>query len=138
MPEIRVCKHSTCPSLRKYSTLTYDIGVAADNRVYIRVTDNSNFKVRTRAGLFSEEWCSVEDLLNFIEKEKERFAGTILKPVLKTRNRNTSGFLLAVLREEGFVKGVPNKNNSNSNYNMFHRRTEKSIDDLMKELHCIQ
>ncbi len=102
-PSIRTLKTSTCLSLSGKSTLKYDIGCDTQAEIQFRVLENSS------AGFFSKEWIpmgAIATVLDKLPKGKSVTSATFL-PIFRGKSINTSGFLLAVLKQEGLVQSMP-------------------------------
>jgi hypothetical protein len=104
-PDMKVLKTSTCKTLSGKSTLTYQIGVAPDSVVHLRITKN------TGAGFFSDEWISVDDIHRTLEKRPDGspVLSHFITPLLKGKSSNTSGFILAALSHLRLVTPVKGK-----------------------------
>jgi len=95
-PIIKVLKTAACPSLSGKSDLGYEIGVDSQSGIHIQVTSNSG------NGYFKPEWIALSAI-------QEKFASTPvitsfqLNVLFKGRSLNNSGFLFAVLKQEGIV-----------------------------------
>jgi len=94
---IRVLKTSQCSSLSGRSTLTYTIGCDTENKIYIRIIENSG------AGLFSKEWTHI-----VLPDDKVVTSGT-LHSLCQGKSANTAGFLLSILIHEGLINIVSEK-----------------------------
>ena len=101
--EIRILKIDNCPSLSKRSTLTYHIGCIGKD-IYVRLFQNSH------GGLFSKEWLSIEHLGI---TENLHISSSSLHTILKG-SVNTSGFMMAILLNEGLIKLINGKTRSYS------------------------
>lgn len=103
--DTHVLKISTCQSLSGRSTLTYHLGVSPDSDVKLRVFANSG------GGFFSREWISLKEIQQIMEKR------TAANPVVSSsfgtlfagKSVNTTGFVLAVLKQLGLVKPIKEK-----------------------------
>jgi len=82
-----------CPSVSQKSTLTYQLSKSGK----LRIHDN------TGAGLFSNEWVSLKSLEEILSKSSG-FTSTEVKPFLKGRSINTSGFIMAALLHLAYIK----------------------------------
>jgi hypothetical protein len=104
-PDMKVLKTSTCKTLSGKSTLTYQIGVAPDSVVHLRISKN------TGAGFFSDEWIAIEDIHRTLEKRPEGspVLSHFITPLLKGKSVNTSAFLLAALSHLRLVTPVKGK-----------------------------
>lgn len=103
-PDIRVLKTSTCPSLSGKSKLTYEIGCGPASDLQLRVSKNSG------TGYFSKDWVAWDRLTGVLNKNGSKpLTCHTLSPLFKGRSVNTSGFLLAALKNEGLVQPMENK-----------------------------
>ena len=82
-----------CPSVSNQSTLTYQLSKTGKLRIH----------ANTGAGLFSNEWLSLKPVEEVLSKHGG-FTSTEVKPFLKGRSINTSGFILAALLDLGHIK----------------------------------
>ena len=97
--DIRVLKAAGCPSLSGTSKLRYDIGASPEDEVMLRISANS------AAGYFNDDWIPWTRLVSVLEKHGDKpITCFTLEPLLKGRSANTSGFLLAALKNEGLVQ----------------------------------
>jgi len=85
-----------CPNLSNTFTIEYRI-----NEATIVLISN------TGGGHFSKEPISIDDLIEVMPHRE--FTSVDLRPALKGRSLNTSGFVLAVLLAEGMAIRVPGK-----------------------------
>ncbi|MDO8713327.1 MAG: hypothetical protein Q7K13_02460 [Polynucleobacter sp.] len=105
---VRILKVASCPSLSGKSTLTYHIGFSIDSQIQFRVHAN------TGNGFFSKEWISqssIQLLLDKIPKGKVITSVSLIS-IFHGKSVNTSGFLLAVLKNEGLVQPLKDKRRS--------------------------
>ena len=104
-PDMRVLKTATCKTLSGKSTLTYQIGVAPDSTVHLRISKNSG------GGFFSDEWVPLDDILRVL-KDRPRESPVMshfLTRILKGKSANTSGFILAMLTHLKLSRPLPKK-----------------------------
>lgn len=102
---VRVLKIATSPSISGRSTLTYHLGISPDSDVKLRVFANSG------GGFFSREWISLKAIQQIMEKR------TAANPVVSSafgglfagKSVNSTGFLLALLKNLGLVKPIKEK-----------------------------
>lgn len=96
---IRVLKSASCPSLSGKSKLSYELGCDPQAALYVRISKN------TAAGHFSDEWVPWQQLQGILERNgEEPITCFTFSPLFKGRSVNTSGFLLAALKNEGLVQ----------------------------------
>lgn len=91
-------KSDTCPKLQRADPLRYEIGLTDDDKITLRVTENNRFG----GGSFSDQWF----LLSEIERVLSRgvFTSKALSPIVRGGDNNNTGFVMAVLLQEGLVK----------------------------------
>ena len=92
----RVLKIATCPTLSGKSTLTYHVGCRDNTEVLFRIYGNSG------GGFYSNDWIAVSDIERVIGKQT-LVSSTSIQPVCKGKSANTAGFVLAALKQEGWV-----------------------------------
>jgi hypothetical protein len=104
-PAIRILKIGTCSSTSGKSTLTYHLGANADSAIQIRVVDNSG------GGFFSPEWIALATIQEALKQTPDDQAITSfsLRGIFRGKSVNTAGFLMAVLKHEGLVKHMQEK-----------------------------
>jgi len=86
----------TCPNLSNTFTIEY------------RITDTTLELIsNTGGGHFSKEPIDIDDLIEVMPHRE--FTSVDLRPALKGRSLNTSGFVLAILLAEGMAIRVPGK-----------------------------
>lgn len=108
-------KSGFCQSLSGRSTLSYEIGVVkmdgdsnADvglDKIYFRIMANS------AKGMFNDDWVSVETIFEVINLLPlgHSLTSSTFHPIFQGKSLNTSGFLLATLKEESLVLKLPGK-----------------------------
>ncbi len=127
-PSIQVLKTAECPSLSGRSTLTYHIGAHMEGKeldqLYFQISHNSG------KGLFNKDWIPVSAIREVFEKLPETAAVTSisLNPIFRGKSTNSSGFLLAVLKEEGLVILLEGKRRS------YQRTTSNAFLEQMRKL----
>jgi len=97
-----ILKTSTCQALSGNGTIGYELSLDNKKALHIRVTSNSG------GGYFSNElipMTEIEDIL-FSLTDDARLTSTSLQPLFKGKSVNTPAFLMAALRNEGFVKPI--------------------------------
>ena len=97
--DVRILKSAGCQSLSGKSKLRYEIGCSPEDEVMLRICGNSG------GGYFNDDWIPWTRLVAVLEKHGNKpIACFTLEPLLKGRSANTSGFLLAALKNEGLVQ----------------------------------
>jgi len=86
----------TCPNLSNTFTIEYHI---TDTTLEL-ISNNGG-------GFFSKEPIFIDDLIEVMPHSE--FTSVDLRPALKGRSLNTSGFVLAILLAEGMAIRVPGK-----------------------------
>lgn len=99
----RIIKIATCPTCSGKAALTYCFGCSEDKQVYIRIVANSG------GGFFSEEWIKLADIQVALDSAPLPVTSLPLIKLFIGKSVNTPGFLLAVLKHEGFVKLLEGK-----------------------------
>jgi hypothetical protein len=112
-PEIRILKAASCPSLSGKSTLSYQIGYGVNGAnasttepvIQLRVYANSG------GGFFNKDWIALSTIQQLFEKcpSNKPITSFVLYPLFQGRSLNTPAFLLAVLKQEGFLQPVKDK-----------------------------
>lgn len=81
--------------------MTYNVGYdAAKKNLLVRLTDNDT------GGLFSNEWITLDDIVNTIEKRPTpdtSFNAKIFTSLYKSQSANNAGFLTAALKAENIL-----------------------------------
>jgi len=102
IPNRHILKTSTCEALSGNGTIGYELILDNKKALHIRITSNSG------GGYFSSElvpMSGIEGIL-FSLADDERLTSTALQPLFKGKSVNTPAFLMAALRNEGFVKPI--------------------------------
>lgn len=115
-PEVRILKAASCPSLSGKSTLSYHIGCGVNSGnsngtepvIHLRVYANSG------GGFFNKDWIALNTIQQLFEKcpSNKPITSFVLYPLFHGRSLNTPAFLLAVLRQEGFLQPMKDKQRS--------------------------
>lgn len=102
---VRVLKAATCPSLSGKSTLGYHLGIDPLSQWQLRIHANSG------KGFHSKDWIALDSVLQLLERnpKSKPLTSSSFLPMFSGKSINTSGFLLAVLKDVGLVRSVPNK-----------------------------
>ncbi|BBJ23084.1 hypothetical protein [Candidatus Nitrotoga sp. AM1P] len=106
-PEIRVLKAASCPSLTGKSILSYQVGYGG-NRANTSTTETViqlQVYANTGGGFFNKDWIPLSTILQLFERtpSNKTITSNALYPLFKGRSINTPAFLLAVLKQEGFL-----------------------------------
>jgi hypothetical protein len=105
-PSMRILKIASCPTCSAKAKLTYHIGCNTSNEIHFRVTAN------TGGGFFSSEWVSLKAIQQAIEQSKQPLTSYVLYPLFNGKSVNTPAFLLAVLKSEGLLQPMADKQRS--------------------------
>jgi hypothetical protein len=100
---IRILKVASCSNSSGKATLTYHIGCTTDNDIQFRVTAN------TGGGLFSPEWISLSAIQPAFEQAPFPLTSYPLINLYQGKSTNTPSFLMAALKNEGFVRNLEGK-----------------------------
>ena len=95
--EMRILKTGECPSLSGQSTLTYQIGLEGDKKVFLSLTGN------TGSGIFNKDWFDIEEIHSLLANQEKVTSGS-LHELFDGRSSNSAGFFVAVLLKEGVLK----------------------------------
>jgi len=101
-PQVRVLKSAQCKSLSGRSTLTYEVGAAADGEIHLRIRSNSG------QGCFGRDWVPLRGLQQALAKAPGPITSGTLHRVFAGRSQNTSGFVAAALLGEGLLEPLAN------------------------------
>jgi hypothetical protein len=111
-PSMCILKIGSCSSLSGRSTLAYHIGCspnaeAADGQQEIHFRIHAN----TAKGFFSNDWIPLSAIHQVIDNLPlgTGLTSFSLNPLFFGKSINTSGFLLAALKEEGLVVAMMGK-----------------------------
>lgn len=97
-----VLKTSSCKALSGNGEISYQLSLSDKKELHIRI------KANTGGGYFSDEYVSLGEIerILFSQSDTERLASVALQPIFKGKSVNTPAFLMAALRNEGFVKPI--------------------------------
>jgi len=97
-----IIKPSICQPLSGKGEIGYTFSLDSEKSLHIRITSNSG------GGYFSNESIAltcIEGVL-FSQADTARLTSVALQPLFKGKSVNTPAFLMAALRNEGFVKPI--------------------------------
>ncbi len=120
-----VLKTSSCKALSGNGELGYELSLDNKKAFHIRITSNSG------GGFFSDESISLAEIerILFSQNDPSRLTSVALQSLFKGKSVNTPAFLMAVLRELGFVKPI-------GELKRFHQLIDaKSFKATIKKLH---
>ena len=97
-----ILKTSFCRALSSKSEIGYELSLDEKKAFYIRLTSNSG------GGYFSDESISLAEIerILFSQTDPSRLTSVALQALFKGKSVNTPAFLMAVLRDLGFVKSI--------------------------------
>lgn len=103
---IQVLKEAIGPTSTGKSKLGYQLGSDNKGGIYFQITSN------TGGGFFSNEWIAYSDIQTALDAwpEENPITSMVLQGLFRGRSANNSSFLLAVLKAEGIVEVVPDRN----------------------------
>jgi hypothetical protein len=80
------------------SDLTYHLGKSPDANAHVRIWVNSS------NGFFSNEWVSLADIIDLLEKQAgDSFTSFVFEELFSGKSVNTPGFLVAALLHQGVL-----------------------------------
>jgi hypothetical protein len=80
------------------SDLTYHLGKSIEGQVHVRIWVNSS------NGFFSNEWVSLTDIMEVLEKQAgDSFTSFVFEELFSGKSVNTPGFLVAALLHQGLL-----------------------------------
>ncbi len=100
---MKTLKQDTCPGLSGKNTLTYEIGMAQDKSIWLRLLKSSG------GGFLCKEWISIEAIIITLAQSPSPFTSYVLHTHFAGKSINAPSFLMAVLKHEGVVTPDPNK-----------------------------
>lgn len=108
-PVIRILYHGGCPKLstRGAGNLEYEIGIDEEtDEASMRISGNES------SGAYSTHWVTLEEIRNVLDNAPEKvFRAIILKELYVGRSTNNHGYLTAILKAEGVVAVMADKQN---------------------------
>ena len=95
-------KLSSCKALSGNGEIGYGLSLDNKKALHIRIKSNSG------GGFFSDESIPISEIerILFSEPDPARLTSGALQPLFKGKSVNTPAFLMAALRNEGFVKPI--------------------------------
>lgn len=105
LPQKRIIKISTCPSLSNNSTLTYHIGCDDNKDIHFRIHSN------TGGGFFNNEWIPLLDIQQAFDKwpVDDPITSFALNGLFRGKSANSPAFMMAILKEEGIIVTLKGK-----------------------------
>lgn len=98
---MKTLRKGTCPGLSGTNKITYEVGVEADQTIWLRLVQSS------RGGYVSKDWVSMDAIMKTLIEAKPPFTSYALYPHFVRKSVNSLSFMMAVLKKEGLV--VPDK-----------------------------
>lgn len=112
-PAIRVLKAASCPSLSGKSTLSYQVGYGVIGNITSITEPEIQLRIyaNTGGGFFNKDWIPLSSIQQLLDKNASNkpITSNALYPLFKNRSINTPAFLLAVLKYEGFLRPLKDK-----------------------------
>jgi hypothetical protein len=101
-PNFKTLKLSTCNALSGNGEIGYEFSLDNKKSLHIRITSNSG------GGYFSDESIPMTEIerILFSQPDPSRLTSIAIQPLFKGKSVNTPAFLMAALRNEGFVKPI--------------------------------
>ena len=98
----RIIKTSSCNALSGNGEIGYELSLDNKKSLHIRITSNSG------GGFFSDESIPISEIerILFSQTDPSRLTSVALQPLFRGKSVNTPAFLMAALRNEGFVKPI--------------------------------
>lgn len=96
--KIRVLQADRCSSLSGRTSIDFQVGCNESERLFIRVLRTSG------NGFFSKEWVPYDSIGPLLVNP---VTSASLRPIFQGKSVNTAGFLLAVMKQLGFVQSIP-------------------------------
>lgn len=105
IPNIRILRVATAPSLSGKATLTFMVGSDGQSECYLKVSANSG------GGFWSPEWVSLQAIQSAMEKIQKDTPITsyALRGLFSGKSVNSRGFLMAILKHLGLVQPLQHK-----------------------------
>jgi len=102
IPNKLILKTSTCEALSGNGTIGYELSLDNKKALHIRITSN------TGGGYFNDELIAMSEIegILFSLADDERLTSIALQPLFQGRSVNTPAFLMAAIKNEGFVKPI--------------------------------
>ncbi len=98
----QIIKTSSCKALSGNGEIGYELSLDNKKSLHIRITSN------TGGGYFSDESISMTEIESALlsQPDTSRLTSVALQPLFKGKSVNTPAFLMAALRNEGFIKTI--------------------------------
>jgi len=99
---LHIIKTSSCQALSGNGEIGYELSLDNKKALHIRITSN------TGGGYFSDESIAMTGIEHILlsQPDPSRLTSVALQPLFKGKSVNTPAFLMAALRNEGFVKPI--------------------------------
>ena len=97
-----ILKTSSCKALSGNGEIGYEFSLDNKKALHIRIKSNSG------GGFFSDESIPISEIerVLFSQTDPSRLTSGALQPLFRGKSVNTPAFLMAALRNEGFVKPI--------------------------------
>jgi len=97
-PEIEIVSTQKTKTVSGKSDLTYHLGKSIEGHAYLRIWVNSS------NGFFSNEWVSLTDIIELLEKQAgTTFTSLVFESLFSGKSVNTPAFLVSVLLDQGVL-----------------------------------
>lgn len=98
----QIIKTSSCRALSGNGEIGYEFSLDNKKTLHIRITSN------TGGGYFTGEHVALTEIESelFSQPDPSRLTSGALQPLFRGKSVNTPAFLMAALRNEGFVKPI--------------------------------
>jgi len=99
---LHIIKTSSCRALSGNGEISYELSLDNKKALHILITSN------TGGGFFNDELIAMADIehILFSQTAPSRLTSVALQPLFRGKSVNTPAFLIAALRNEGFVKPI--------------------------------
>lgn len=108
---IHIIYKNDCQKLSQLAQglIGYEWGVDEEKSYHVRLVSNQS------SGMFSQEWVKYDLIDQLLKQQTLPFKATVFKELFIRRSANNHGFLTAVLRAEGRIKGIVEYPTMNAN-----------------------
>jgi len=102
---MKVLRSATCRSISGKSTIKWQLGVAPDSIIHLRIAENDG------GGFHSDEWVKLDDIQEALKDDSKGAAITSVRltSLFKGKSVNTPSFLLAALKHLKLVRPMQGK-----------------------------
>ena len=100
---MKIIKENTCPGLSGKNTITYEIAQGTDKTLSLRLVKSSG------GGFVCKEWVAISALVKTLVAQSPTFTSYALHQHFLGKSTNSAAFMMAVLKQEGFIKPSSDK-----------------------------